>query len=194
MSFNSWLLLQADLSAFFRLSGKKIQSGFTYLTMLFAVAVMSAGLAATGVVWTTASQREKEKELLFVGDQFRQAIALYHLRTPGTIKRYPEKLEDLIKDNRYLSTQRYLRKIYVDPMTGKSEWGLVAAPNGGIMGVYSLSNAQPIKKSGFANADSRFEDGQRYSDWKFIYETPPSIPVAPSQQKAPTLKPVIPPK
>src|SRR5262249_9242669 len=96
--------------------------GFTYLAMLAAVAVIGIGLAAAGEVWSQARQREREQELLFAGNQFRQAIALYERRTPGGARRYPEKLADLLLDKRYPVVQRYLRRIYADPMTGKAEW------------------------------------------------------------------------
>src|SRR5207249_4031136 len=108
------------------------QQGFTYLAVLFFIAVSGAMLAATGIIWSHERQRQKEEELLWIGNQFRQAIGLYYYRTPGTVKRYPEKLEDLLEDKRYLTTQRYLRQIYRDPMTGESRWGLVSAPAGGI--------------------------------------------------------------
>jgi hypothetical protein len=59
-------------------------------------------------------------------------------------------------------------------MTGKAQWGLIDAPEGGIMGVYSLSQAQPVKSGGFAARDSDFTDAARYSDWRFTYR--PAIP------------------
>ena len=79
-------------------------------------------------------QREKERELLFIGNQFRQAIERYYERSPGELKKYPASLEELLKDNRFVTTQRHLRRIYRDPMTGNTEWGMVNAPEGGIMG------------------------------------------------------------
>lgn len=140
------------------------QQGVTYLIALFLVAAIGAGLALTGMIWSQASQREKEAELIWIGNQFTQAIGLYYHRTPGTIKRYPENLEDLLHDRRFQTTQRYLRKIYVDPMTKKASWGIVAAPGGGIMGVHSLSSAATIKQVGTARS---------YSEWAFTY-TPPA--------------------
>jgi type II secretory pathway pseudopilin PulG len=113
--------------------------------MLIAIAVSGALLAAGSVVWSQQAQRDRERELLLVGKEFQRAIGLYYERTPGAIKRYPERLEDLLRDERYPSMQRYLRRIYRDPMTGRTEWGLVSAPTGGIMGVYSLSRDRPIK-------------------------------------------------
>ena len=141
---------------------------------MFAVAIAGLLLAVTSEVWSHSRQREKEKELLHVGGQFREAIALYYQRTPGAVKRYPEKLEDLLEDKRYLSMQRYLRKIHADPMTGKSQWGTIAGPGGGVMGVYSLSDQRPIKSANFDTRDQSFTGGQRYSDWKFLYEPPAS--------------------
>jgi hypothetical protein len=99
------------------------QTGITYLAVLFFIAASSAMLAATGIIWSHERQRQKEQELLWIGNQFREAIGLYYQRTPGAIKRYPERLEDLLEDRRYLTTARYLRQIYRDPMTGKTQWG-----------------------------------------------------------------------
>lgn len=145
------------------------QRGFTYLTALLLVAAVGSSLAAVGGLWSQASQREKESELLWIGEQFRQAIGLYYQRSPGAAKRYPEKLEDLLEDRRFLTVQRYLRRIYVDPMTSKGQWDLIAAPGGGIMGVRSLSDGRPVRERGGA---------RRYADWTFIYEPPPAISAA----------------
>src|SRR5690349_5636037 len=91
------------------------QHGITYWVALLLVAVVGAGLSSTGVIWSQAVQREKEIELLWAGNQFKQAIGLYYQRSPGEVKTYPLTLEDLLEDRRYLTTQRYLRKIFVDP-------------------------------------------------------------------------------
>lgn len=153
------------------LTGKLLrrQGGFTYLTVLFAIAVAGVVLARTGIDWSQASQREKEKELLFVGNQYRQAITLYYQRTPGAIKRYPAKLEDLLTDTRYNPPQHYLRNLYRDPVTNQQQWGMITAPEGGIMGVHSLSDATPYKSTNFSYQDQAFESATKYSDWKFFY-------------------------
>ena len=145
------------------------QRGFTYLGLLFAVALAGVALAATGVLWSTQRQREREQELLYVGNQIRQAIGSYYERSPGLVKRYPAKLDDLLKDDRYIGIQRHLRQPYRDPITGAREWGLVMAPEGGVMGVHSLSTGAAIKQAGFAAADAGLEGRSRYSDWAFVY-------------------------
>lgn len=150
------------------------QAGFTYLALLIAVAVGGGVLAAVGELTSHAQQREKETELLFAGHQYRQAIAAYYERSPGGAKRFPQKLEDMLEDKRYPMAQRYLRKLYPDPATGKAEWGLIEAPGGGIMGVYSLAELKPAKSGGFSREDESFADAATYAEWKFFY-TPPTI-------------------
>ena len=147
--------------------------GFTYIGILIVVSVMGAGLAATGTLWSHAAQRDKERELLFVGNQFREAIASYYNRTPGGAKVFPRKLEDLLEDKRFPMPQRHLRKVYPDPMTGAAQWGLVEVPGGaGIMGVHSLSEETPIKSGNFWANDAAFEGAARYADWQFVFSSP----------------------
>jgi type II secretory pathway pseudopilin PulG len=141
-------------------------AGFTYLTALFMVAILAGGLALVGEMWHTSARREKEAELLFIGNEYRNALGRYYLSGPQ--RQYPRSLEELLKDPRRPGAERYLRKLYPDPMTGK-EWALVKAPDGGIWGVYSLSDAAPLKSAGFKLRDAGFERAQKYSDWRFVH-------------------------
>jgi len=150
--------------------------GFTYLTLLLMIVVMGIVLGAAAEVWHTAVQREKERELLFVGNQYRTAIRLYYLNHGA----FPHNLEDLLKDPQYAFTRRYLRKIYRDPITGSSEWGVERGADGGIVGVHSLSEKHPVKIAGFGVAGNNFEGAVKYSDWVFVFQ---------SRQKAAVRKP-----
>src|SRR5436190_23518188 len=145
-----------------------LQRGFTYLGLLIIVAVMGAGLAAFGQLYSHAAQREKEQELLFIGSQFRDAIASYYNKSPGA-KVYPKKLDDLVEDKRFPVPQHHLRRVYSDPMTGKSDWALVEAPGGGLMGVHSLSEETPVKSGDFSAKDAAFADAENYTKWMFTY-------------------------
>jgi len=159
----------------------KQQSGFTYMAVLFAIAIAGVMLAETGINWSQTAQREKERQLLFVGNQFRQAIALYYEKSPGGVKLYPRTLNDLLKDDRQPGIQRYLRKIYIDPMTNKADWGIEMAPDGGVMGVHSISDATPLKTANFAYANQAFEGATKYSDWIFFYSPPALIQIQTSK-------------
>jgi len=153
--------------------------GFTYLTILFVIAFIGIGLAVAGQVWHTQALRDREADLLFAGDQYRLAIQRYYLSGP---RQFPRSLEDLLRDPRQPGIARYLRKLYFDPVTGKSEWGLVRAPDGGIMGVYSTSDDKPIKTGGFSVADAAFEGAEKYSDWRFVYAGQTQAPSTSQQQ------------
>ena len=150
-------------------------SGFTYLALLVFIFLIGIGLSATGVVFHQQAQREKEKQLLYAGDQFRRAIGLYYERSPGGIKRFPPSLNDLLKDERFLTTQRYLRRIYIDPMTGADDWVPMRAPDGGLIGVHSAKTDMPIKTGAFSPPYESFKDKTSYAEWEFRYavETPP---------------------
>jgi type II secretory pathway pseudopilin PulG len=155
-------------------TGKRAEWGFTYLSLLFFVAMLGIGLAATAASWRHEQQRENERELLFIGEEFRQAIALYYYRTPGAINMFPRDLGELLRDPRYPGAQRYLRRIYRDPMRNEPAWGTVRSPDGGIMGVFSLSAEAPIRKTGFNADQAGFDRAVTYADWRFVYVPGPS--------------------
>ena len=144
------------------------ECGFTYFTVLIVVAIMGAGLAAIGTVWEQTLRREKERELLFVGGEFRRAIGTYFESSPGG-PQFPKSLDDLVLDKRLPVVRRHLRKVYVDPMTGTHDWGLVKDQAGAIMGVYSKDAGKPIKTAKFSEPDKAFEASLKYSDWRFVY-------------------------
>ncbi|MBW2305209.1 MAG: type II secretion system protein [Deltaproteobacteria bacterium] len=145
------------------------RSGFTYLSALILVAVMGIALGAAGRYWSTTVKREKEKELLFRGDQIRRAIESYYLSNPGSGgAKYPLSLAHLLKDPRYHDVRRHLRKLYRDPMTEDGEWGLIMDKTGGIKGVFSKSLEPPLKRGHFPSRYASFKEASSYADWKFI--------------------------
>ena len=143
------------------------QAGFTYLGLMFAIAIAGIGLAGTGVLWQMESRREKEKELLFVGEEFRRAINSYFSKSPGGDLQYPQKLEDLLLDTRFPNPVRHLRRIYREPMMADGQWELIRQ-EGRIMGVASSSQEQPIKIAGFSPEQDDFEGAVSYAEWRFI--------------------------
>ena len=167
------------------------EGGFTYIGLLTVVAISGVALGATGVLWQTEAKREKERELLFIGNQFRRAIEQYHSRTPGTVKAFPRSLEELVHDTRHPIPMRHLRRIYADPMTGRADWQLISGAGGGIVGVRSRSPAKPLKQRGFRGRDAGFTDREQYAEWAFVYSPPPT-PAAGKPAAKPGAKPAAP--
>ncbi len=149
--------------------------GFTYVGLLIFVAVLGVIAAATVSAGALMQRRAAETELLAIGKEFRAAFKSYSDASGGA-KPYPLTLSALTKDERAPNPHRHLRKIYFDPLTGKDEWGIIEAPGGGIMGVYSLSTEKPIKIAEFDAEFAGFTGKKKYSDWVFAYDT--SLPPA----------------
>jgi type II secretory pathway pseudopilin PulG len=147
------------------------QRGFTYLWVLISVALMAMGTLVAVEVFQTDLRREKERELLRIGREFRTAIASYHQSSRGRSADglgYPESLEQLLLDSRFPNVRRHLRRIYIDPMTGKAEWGLIRV-NGRIVGVHSLASGPPIRVAGFEATEAEFSRATSYQGWVFVY-------------------------
>jgi type II secretory pathway pseudopilin PulG len=176
--------------------GSRAQAGFTYIGLLIAVVFFGLGSVGAARLLAATERAEREAELLFIGHQFRQAICSY-LQSGPSAGKYPASISDLLQDPRQPTTKRHLRRLFVDPITGTTDWGLVNAPEGGIMGVYSLSDREPQKRANFDLADAdmamlvqtKLALGQQrtsatvlrsnqaepldtaaysYSDWKFV--------------------------
>ena len=143
------------------------QRGFSYIGLLILVALIAIALAGTAEVVSTAQKREREQELLFVGTQYARAIASYRSASPGA-EAYPTSLDELLEDKRLPVMRRHLRKLYPDPVGNGTPWGLILGPNNGIVGVYSRSPDQPIKRRGFPKEYEQFADAETYAQWQFI--------------------------
>ncbi|HEX9172373.1 MAG TPA: type II secretion system protein [Telluria sp.] len=145
------------------------QAGFTYIGLIVFVTIIGLVGAATLKVGALLQRAEAENELLEIGAEFSAALRSYALATPKGQPMQPTSLEALLRDPRFPNPRRHLRRIFVDPITGKAEWGLLAPAEGGpILGVYSLSQAQPLKIANFDARFVNFENKKHLSDWKFM--------------------------
>jgi type II secretory pathway pseudopilin PulG len=95
------------------------------------------------------------------------------------------ELKDLLQapvlhDSKVPVQSRALRREYLDPMSGKNDWHLEKDGNQKIIGVSSLSEAEPIKQKGFPFdlEPSDFEQKKKYSEWKFLCTRYPKPAVA----------------
>jgi len=177
------------------------QAGFTYLGLIIFVTIIGLVGAATLKIGALLQRAAAEEELLDIGAAFSAALDSYAAATPQGASPYPPSLKELLKDPRVPGVRRHLRKIFVDPLTGKAEWGVVYLGDGttGVVAVHSLSTAKPLK---VANFDSRFaglDNADTISAWRFKARDPalgqgpgqplpaprPGAPAAPAAQPVP---------
>lgn len=150
-----------------RYSGVFLQQGITYLWMLFFVFLLGLGLGKSLEVFSVIEQRQKEQELLYIGQIYKEAIKQYYLS--GQNKNiYPKNLNDLLRDPRYLVTRRYIRKIYPDPVTNK-DFLLIFSAEGGICGVKSESKKRPFRAFFKEDEFQKFNNAKNYQQWEFKY-------------------------
>lgn len=151
--------------------------GFTYVSVIILVAIIGLVAATTVRLGATLQRAAAERELLYIGEQFSDALKSYAAATPQGQPQQPPTMKELLKDPRFPGTRRHLRKIFVDPMTGKAEWGIVyMGEKLGVLGIHSLSTAEPIKVSNFPSRFQTFEGKRKISDWVFTFngqEPPP---------------------
>ena len=155
------------------IAGNKQQTGFALpavLALTVAVGVASA-IAVENV--TGSIGRLRERDLLFVGQQYRRAIKSYYLAAQN--RQYPRQLEDLLQDPRFHRT-RHIRRLYQDPVSG-GPMEIIRGPHGTIVGVRSRSRARPYRQSNFRWDNRTFAGAGSYAEWEFRYVPEPNLPV-----------------
>ena len=122
--------------------------------LLVSLSLMGLLMSMALPVWSQQARREREAELIFRGEQYARAIALYQRRQPGA---FPSDLDTLVEG-------RYLRRKYGDPMRGDAEFRILrqtdqAAPGGAAFGEGAGAGAEPGAGRGSA-ASSRSGRGR----------------------------------
>jgi type II secretory pathway pseudopilin PulG len=151
----------------------RYERGFTYIGLVTLITIIglvgAMTLKADGLLRRAAA----EEELLEIGGNFSAALRSYADVTRPGQPRLPRSINDLLRDPRFPEPRRHLRKIFVDPITGKAEWGLICATGDkGVIAIYSLSEARPLKLTKFGTSFSNFEYKGHISDWKFAAAGP----------------------
>lgn len=144
--------------------------GFTYLWLLFALALGGVALAAIGERWQLALQRERETELLFRGGEIRTALERFAAASaPAGAARLPKALEELVQDERQSTPRHWLRRVYPDPFTGRADWQLLRDAQGHVIGVASAASQPALRRIGLpAEAAAAASAPLGVSDWRFV--------------------------
>jgi type II secretory pathway pseudopilin PulG len=112
------------------------ESGYVLLALLLTMTLMLIALSVEAPRIAQQIKRDKEEEMIHRGKDYATAVKRFVHKNGG---RYPASVEQLENTNHI----RFLRKKYVDPMTGESDWKMVhvgeaeikiPAPNPGLSG------------------------------------------------------------
>ena len=93
------------------------EAGFMLVFAVLLAALMLIALAAAAPVVAKDLRRDKEVESAHRANEYVRAIRLYYRK----FKTYPPSVEALQNTNNV----RFLRKQYVDPLTGKADWRII---------------------------------------------------------------------
>ena len=130
------MMLQQMLSSATKATPPLRSAGFLLIALMITVIVLSISSSVAVKDWTIVMQREKEKELIFRGEEITRAIELFqNPPARGGKGTLPNTLEQLVKEG-------YLRKLYPDPTTVQydedgeiveetGEWELIHAGRSG---------------------------------------------------------------
>ena len=163
-----------------------VARGFTYVGLIIVVAIIALVAASTVKLGSLLQRRAAEEALLDVGAAFSDALKSYADASQPNQRKEPATLEELLRDPRFPGARRHLRKLFADPMTGSTQWGLVRTLDKvGIVGVYSLSEAVPIKQANFDARFTGFDNMQHLSQWKFMVAGGTTMPVEAQPAPAP---------
>jgi type II secretory pathway pseudopilin PulG len=94
------------------------ESGYVLLALMLTMTLILVALSIEAPRIGQQIKREKEEELVHRGKDYATAVKRFVHKNGG---RYPVSIEQLENTNHI----RFLRKKYVDPMTGDSDWKVV---------------------------------------------------------------------
>ena len=148
------------------------QSGLTLLELIIAsfILLVLSSAALPVLKFTVVRAKEDElrrdlREMRKAIDQYKDAADMNLVRVKVGSEGYPPDLESLVKGVDFggnaLQKKRFLRKIPIDPLTGRAEWSLRSVQDepdatgwGGdnVFDVHSTSQGTAL-------------DGTKYSEW-----------------------------
>jgi general secretion pathway protein G len=145
------------------------QEGLTLVELIVTVAILAILATAAVPLARFRAQREKERELHYDLWQMRDAIDRYKdaadkhaFQTKVDSDNYPPDLETLVKGvDAQGKKLKFLRRIPVDPMTGKAEWNLRSMQDEPSSDSWGGQNVFDVA----SKSEGTAIDGTKYADW-----------------------------
>jgi general secretion pathway protein G len=152
-----------------RIQRNRPQQGVTLLELIIAIVVLLVLMSAAVPVVRLTVKREKETQLRRDLWEVRAAIDRYKeyadrnaFQTKVGSDGYPPDLDTLVKGVDVQGKKlRFLRRIPIDPMTGKDEWGMRSDQDDPTSESWGGQNVFDI----YTKSDGTGLDGTKYKDW-----------------------------
>jgi len=162
----------------FRSSGRYRQrwlpqtAGMTLLELIISCAVLLVLSSMALPIFRYAVIREKESELRYdlrtmkdAIDRYKELADQHKFRTEVGSDNYPPDLETLVTGVQLGAGNdkklRFLRKVPVDPMTGRADWGLRSTGDDSDSTTWGGKNVFDV----YSKSTGTALDGTKYSDW-----------------------------
>jgi general secretion pathway protein G len=145
------------------------ERGLTLVELIVTVAILAILATAAVPVARFQVKRDKERELRYDLWQMRAAIDAYKdaadrgaFQTKVDSMNYPPDLQTLVDGVDVKGKKvRFLRRIPVDPMTGKTDWGERSMQDDPTSDSWGGQNVFDV----YSKSDGTALDGTKYSDW-----------------------------
>jgi general secretion pathway protein G len=145
------------------------ESGLTLLELIIATTILLILSSAALPVFKFTVIRAKEaelrrdlREMRNAIDHFKDAADLNQVRVQLGSEGYPPDLDSLAKGVEFGGQKkRFLRRIPVDPMTGRADWSLRSVQDDPDTTSWGGNNVFDVHSSSTGTA----LDGTKYSDW-----------------------------
>src|ERR1700760_204045 len=145
------------------------EQGVTLVELIVTVAILAILASAAVPVTRFEVKRAKERELRYDLWQMRDAIDKYKdaadkgaFQTKVDSQNYPPDLQTLVDGVDVQGKKvKFLRRIPIDPMTGKQEWGLRSMQDDPTSDSYGGQSVFDVHSKSQGTA----LDGTKYSDW-----------------------------
>ena len=155
---------------------RKSSDGFTFIELVVATAVMMILASAALPLARVSIRRQREVELRRDLREMRAAIDKFKdYADTGRIastelqfgaENYPAKLEVLVDGVAAANDAsgrklKFLRRIPIDPLTGRAEWGLRSYQDSADATTWGGQNVYDV----YSKAEGKGLDGTKYRDW-----------------------------
>lgn len=145
------------------------EAGLTLIELIVTAAILGVLASAAVPIARFQVQRQRERELRYDLWQMRDAIDRYKdaaekggIITKVDSANYPPSLEELVNGVDIQSKKvKFLRRIPVDPMTGRAEWGLRSMQDDSDSDSWGGQNVFDV----YSKSEGTALDGTKYKDW-----------------------------